>query len=76
MNQTLEFKLSQLPESPGVYQMKHGGEIIYVGKAVNLKNRVRQYFHASKDHTPKVQRDGRAISRILTSSCAIPSWKR
>ena len=55
MNQTLEFKLSQLPESPGVYQMKHGGEIIYVGKAVNLKNRVRQYFHASKDHTPKVQ---------------------
>ncbi len=55
MNNTLEFKLSQLPESPGVYQMKRGGEVIYVGKAVNLKNRVRQYFHSSKDHTPKVQ---------------------
>lgn len=55
MNQTLEFKISQLPESPGVYQMKKGGEIIYVGKAVNLKNRVRQYFHSAKDHTPKVQ---------------------
>ena len=55
MNPTLEFKISQLPESPGVYQMKKGGEIIYVGKAVNLKNRVRQYFHYSKDHTPKVE---------------------
>ena len=54
MNQTLEFKISQLPESPGVYQMKKGGEVIYVGKAVNLKNRVRQYFHSSRDHTPKV----------------------
>ena len=55
MNQTLEFKISQLPESPGVYQMKKGGEVIYVGKAVNLKNRVRQYFHSSRDHTPKVR---------------------
>ena len=49
MNPTLEFKISQLPESPGVYQMKRAGEIIYVGKAINLKNRVRQYFHSSKD---------------------------
>ncbi len=55
MNPTLEFKISQLPESPGIYQMKKAGEIIYVGKAVNLKNRVRQYFHYSKDHTPKVE---------------------
>ena len=31
MNPTLEFKISQLPESPGVYQMKRAGEIIYVG---------------------------------------------
>ena len=37
MNPTLEFKISQLPESPGVYQMKRAGEIIYVGKAINLK---------------------------------------
>ena len=52
MNPTLEYKIKMLPESPGCYLMKSGGEIIYVGKAVNLKNRVRQYFHGS--HTPKV----------------------
>ena len=32
------------------------GEIIYVGKAINLRNRVRSYFHKSANHTPKVQR--------------------
>ena len=52
----LEEKLKTLPESPGVYIMKDSrGKIIYVGKAVVLKNRVRQYFHASKNHTPKVR---------------------
>lgn len=52
----LEEKLKTLPESPGVYIMKDSrGKIIYVGKAVVLKNRVRQYFHASKNHTPKVK---------------------
>ena len=50
MNETLEFKLSQLPDSPGVYQMKSHGELIYVGKAVSLKNRVRQYFPVSYTH--------------------------
>ena len=52
MNPTLEYKIKMLPESPGCYIMKSRGEVIYVGKAVNLKNRVRQYFHGS--HTPKV----------------------
>lgn len=52
MNPTLAYKIRMLPESPGCYIMKSRGEIIYVGKAVNLKNRVRQYFHGS--HTPKV----------------------
>lgn len=52
MNPTLAYKIKMLPESPGCYIMKSGGEIIYVGKAVNLKNRVRQYFHGT--HTPKV----------------------
>ncbi len=52
----LEEKLKTLPESPGVYIMKDSrGKIIYVGKAVVLKNRVRQYFHANKNHTPKVK---------------------
>ena len=50
----LELKISMLPESPGCYLMKNAeGTIIYVGKAVNLKNRVRSYFRDT-DHTPKV----------------------
>ena len=41
----LEIKLLRLPEGPGVYLMKDGtGQILYVGKAVSLKNRIRQYF--------------------------------
>ena len=50
----LERKIAMLPESPGCYLMKNAeGTIIYVGKAVNLKNRVRSYFRDA-DHTPKV----------------------
>lgn len=50
----LELKISMLPESPGCYLMKDAeGTIIYVGKAVNLKNRVRSYFRDTF-HTPKV----------------------
>lgn len=55
MTQALQYKLKMLPDSPGCYLMKSGGQIIYVGKAVNLKNRVRQYFHSFENHTPKVQ---------------------
>lgn len=55
MTPELEFKIRSLPDSPGCYLMKSKGEIIYVGKAKNLKNRVRQYFHASASHTPKVR---------------------
>ena len=53
MNEIIAQKLKLLPDSPGCYQMKENGKIIYVGKAVNLKNRVRSYFHG-RDHTPKV----------------------
>ncbi len=50
----LETKIAKLPESPGCYLMKDAdGTIIYVGKAVNLKNRVRSYFRDTR-HTPKV----------------------
>jgi excinuclease ABC subunit C len=43
-------KVNHLPEDPGVYFMKnHQGEIIYIGKAKNLKNRVRSYFSESGD---------------------------
>ncbi|QEK11562.1 excinuclease ABC subunit UvrC [Crassaminicella thermophila] len=48
-------QLKKLPQKPGVYLMKDStGEIIYVGKAISLKNRVRQYFQSSKNHSPKV----------------------
>ena len=50
MNKALEAKLKTLPRSPGVYFHKSAdGEIIYVGKAAVLKNRVRQYFQSSRD---------------------------
>ncbi len=55
MSPELEFKIANLPDSPGCYLMKSEGEIIYVGKAVNLKNRVSQYFHYNAQHTPKVR---------------------
>ena len=55
MNDSLRIKLENLPDSPGCYLMKSGGAIIYVGKAKNLKNRVRQYFQSSKNHSPKVR---------------------
>ena len=50
----LEEKIRMLPDSPGCYLMKdNSGTIIYVGKAINLKNRVRSYFRDTA-HTPKV----------------------
>lgn len=55
MNEIIAEKLKLLPSSPGVYKMYNAaGEVIYVGKAISLKNRVRQYFQANKNHTPKV----------------------
>ncbi|QZY55999.1 excinuclease ABC subunit UvrC [Crassaminicella profunda] len=49
-------QLKKLPQTPGVYLMKsESGEIIYVGKAISLKNRVRQYFQSQKNKPPKVQ---------------------
>ena len=55
MNDRIEAKLKLLPDKPGVYKMFNScGELIYVGKAVNLKNRVRQYFRSSANHPPKV----------------------
>ena len=55
MNGRIEAKLKLLPDKPGVYKMFNScGELIYVGKAVNLKNRVRQYFRSSANHPPKV----------------------
>lgn len=56
MNTILEDKIALLPEKPGVYKMLDEiGTVIYVGKAKILKNRVRQYFQSSKNHSPKVR---------------------
>ena len=50
-------KLDTLPERPGVYLMRDARQtVIYVGKAVVLRNRVRSYFHASARHDPKTLR--------------------
>lgn len=54
MNSALKKKLTTLPHTPGVYFHKSSsGEIIYVGKAAVLKNRVRQYFQSKKDFDAK-----------------------
>ncbi len=56
MNTQLEAKLKTLPRSPGVYFHKSKtGEIIYVGKAALLKNRVRQYFQSTRDMDVKTR---------------------
>lgn len=56
MNSKLEKKLKDLPREPGVYFHKDAkGEIIYVGKAAVLRNRVRQYFQASRNRDPKTE---------------------
>jgi excinuclease ABC subunit C len=65
-------QLKILPDKPGVYLMKNNlGEIIYVGKAKVLKNRVRQYFQNSKNHSEKVKAMVKNISEfeyIVTDS--------
>jgi len=57
----LQWKIANLPDSPGCYIMKSEGRVIYVGKAKNLKNRVKQYFQSSRGHSPKVRA---MVSRI------------
>ncbi len=54
VNKQLETKLKELPRTPGVYFHKNAkGEIIYIGKAAVLRNRVRQYFQKSRTRDPK-----------------------
>lgn len=59
--------LAVLPEKPGVYLMHDAsGKVIYVGKAVVLKNRVRSYFRNLASHTPKVKAMVAKIAEIET----------
>ena len=61
----IEGILSTLPAKPGCYLMKNAeGTIIYVGKAISLKNRVRSYFHADASHDNKTRRLVREIADI------------
>ena len=58
----IQEELKKLPARPGVYLMHDSSdEIIYVGKAISLKNRVRQYFQDSRTVTPKIEK---MISKI------------
>ncbi|NLG48690.1 MAG: excinuclease ABC subunit UvrC [Chloroflexi bacterium] len=57
MNEKIEARLAGLPTKPGVYIMRDAkGHVIYVGKAIVLRNRVRSYFQDSASHTPKTRR--------------------
>src|SRR5512141_1870824 len=53
----LEEKLENLPNGPGVYQHRDAeGKVLYVGKAKNLRNRVRQYFQKSRGVDARIER--------------------
>src|ERR1700733_9707554 len=67
MTPKVKAKLDKLPTTPGVYFHKDvAGEIIYVGKAANLRNRVRQYFQKSRYRDPKTD--------VLVSEIADIEW--
>ena len=58
-------QVALLPSTPGVYQfLNRAGEIIYVGKAKNLKKRVSSYFMESREHAPKIRMMVRQIAAL------------
>ena len=71
-NFQIEEELKKLPARPGVYLMHDASDaIIYVGKAVSLRNRVRQYFQSSRNKGPKIEQMVTRIRRfeyIVTDS--------
>ncbi len=68
----LKETLEKAPTEPGVYKMKSAdGKTLYIGKAKSLRSRVRSYFHAGADHSPRITlmvRKARSIEYIVTSS--------
>lgn len=67
----IESELKKLPQTPGVYMHKNAlGEIIYVGKAINLRSRVRQYFRNSNMTNSKIKAMVKNIAEFEYMSCA------
>jgi len=65
LSEHLQGILDTLPTKPGCYLMKSAeGKIIYVGKAINLRNRVRSYFHSDASHDHKTRRLVREIADV------------
>ena len=65
ISEQIQSILSTLPTKPGCYLMKNADEkIIYIGKAINLKNRVRSYFHSDSSQDNKTRRLVREIANI------------
>lgn len=65
ITERLQAVLDSLPTRPGCYLMKdEQGEVIYVGKAINLRNRVRSYFHASAQEHPRTRQLVQRIADI------------
>ena len=64
-------ELKKLPKTPGVYMHKDSlGEVIYVGKAINLRNRVSSYFRKTSQADPKVRAMVSNIAEFEYISCA------
>jgi excinuclease ABC subunit C len=69
MTERLKGKLANLPTTPGIYQYRDAaGEIIYIGKAANLRSRVRQYFQKSRYRDPKTD--------VLVAEIADVEWRQ
>lgn len=70
ISEKLQQNIAPLAEQPGVYLMRDAdGKVIYVGKAINLKNRVRYYFRNLANHSPKVRAMVEHIADFETILC-------
>jgi len=70
----LQQKLDQLPQSSGVYMFRgQGGEILYVGKALSLKSRVRSYFQQARVDSPRLDR---LVERIVDVEVVVTDTER